>query len=188
MTGGGRGASPRERVVVVGAVLLAVAAAVVGVLVGAAHSARGAHHHSHGALFVAVFAAVAGVLVGAMMTWRIRRNNRLPVMRRVRRWDFSQRRATARAVQKGQPVTGEQRELAQAQFDLLTSMTRRLWVVLPIGIVVFVVNAAANVGGLRPLWTALAALEIVCSAALLILRRVQLRRYQRALFQPVHED
>lgn len=178
----------RRRLLVALRVVLAAAAAVVGVVLAATHPANGAHHHRHGIVFIIAFAGVAAALVAAWTGWLIHRINNRPTMQRLGGWDFAQRRATARAVQKGERLTADQRQLATAQLEHLSSTGRMQWVVLPVAVVAFIVNAVINSGGLRPLWIAVVALEVICLPALLWTRRLQLRRFQRALSQPFNNE
>lgn len=176
--GTGAGKDHRERILVIAVVVFAAAAAVTGVLIAAAHP-RSGHQHSVG--YVVIFAAVAAAVVAAMVWWMFRLINQRPAMKRVRRWSFADRRATARAVQKRQPLTAEQQRVAQAQLEVLNSNGRTYWIVLPIAVIAFGINAVINAGGLRPLWIVLAAMELVWVPAFMLLRRAQVRRFERAL-------
>jgi len=165
-------------------VLLSVAGAILGVWLAATHPAKSAHHHHHGVLPAAVIAAVTAVAAAALMIFLIQRQNRRPAMQQLFSWDFAQRRAATRAVHKGEPLTADQRSIVQAQAEQLASATRRISWLLPIGIATFIVAAVIDAGGLRGLWVILVVIETVCFTALLLLHRIQLGRYRRALSRP----
>lgn len=163
-------------------VVIGAGAAVAGVLIAATHPSPHAHHH--GPLFVVVFGVVLGGAVAAGVVWSLRRQFNRPAMRRLRRFSFAQRRATARAVNRGQPLAGDQRAIAQAQLEQLGSSTLRARWVFPVAVVAFAVLAAANTGGMRWLWAAIAVLELVSGAGSVLLFRRQRNRLAAALARP----
>lgn len=159
--------------------IVAVGATVAGVLIAATHPSS--HEHRHGPAFVIVFAVVAAVVVGALVVWRLRRQLNQPAMRKIREFSFSQRRATIRAANSGNDLTAEQRSIAQAQLDLLGSASARLRWALPLAMIAFVALAVANADGRRWFWAAIAAFELLCVTAAVLLFRRQTRRLEKAL-------
>lgn len=173
-TGGGR----RWPFYAVG-VIISVGAVVTGVLLAATHPS--AHAHRHGPLFVIAFAAVAAVVAAVAVVWSIRRQLNRPELQRLRNFNFSQRRAAIRAVNSGGALTDEQRSIAQAQLQQLSSASTRMRWALPLAVVMFVALAVANTGGLRWLWVAVAVVELLSLIAAVLLFRRQRERLARAL-------
>jgi hypothetical protein len=161
------------------AIVIAAGAAVSGVLIAASHSSSGAHHH--GTVYNALFASGAALVVAALTAWMLRRQLNRPAMKELLGFSFSQRRAAARAVNSGTTLTGEHRDIARAQFEQLGSMSSRLRWIVPLAVILFVAVAIGNVGGLRWLWVAIAALELLATGASLLLYRRQRHRIERAL-------
>lgn len=184
--GSGQQGDRRRWALYAAAVVVGAGSAVTGVLVAAAHPARGTHAHRHGPVFVVVFAAVAAVLVAAGVSWQLRRQLNRPAMRRLRGWDLSQRRATARAVTKGDQLSEDQRNIAQAQLEHLIAAGRTVRF-LPVGIVAFILLAIADTGGQRVLWVVIACIELIAVSASVLLRRRQIHRFEQALgVRPAH--
>jgi len=172
--------SRRERLIAAVATFWLVAAAAAGVLIAANHPGRHRHHHSVG--FTAVFLVITVLVVGAASWWAFRRSIRRPGLKRLRSLPFADRRATAKAVQKGQPLSEHQREIAQAVMEHLSGRThRRVRWLMPLGAVAFGFNAIADTAGLRWFWTGLAIVEAVCTATWWWASTRLERKYQRAL-------
>ncbi|MGH8862342.1 MAG: hypothetical protein ACRDVG_14120 [Jatrophihabitantaceae bacterium] len=150
-----------------------------GVLIAAAHPSP--HRHHHGPVFVIVFGAIVAVVVAAMVVWMLRRQLNRPAMQRLHAFSYSQRRAAMRAVNSGSPLTDEQQRIAHAQLEQLSFVVTRMRWVLPVAVIAFIPPAIADTGGLRWLWAAISALELVWVPASLLLLRRQNRRLENAL-------
>jgi Flp pilus assembly protein TadB len=184
VTDGGSSSGPRPRswpYYAIG-VAVGVGAAVAGVLIAAARPSSA--EHRHGPVYVVVFAVVAAAVAGGLIIWRLRRQLNQPVMQRIRNFSFAQRRATIRAVNSGNTLDEDQRTVAQAQLELLDSTAVRLRWALPLAAVAFVVLAVMDVHGMRWIWAAIAALEMLSVVAAFLLFRRQGRRIRRALDKP----
>ena len=177
--------SRRERLIAAVATFWLVAAAAAGVLIAANHPGRHRHHHS--VVFTAAFLVITVLAVGAASWWSFRRGIRRPGLQRLRGFSLADRRATAKAVQKGRPLTDHQREIAHAAMEHLSGRTRRRtrWL-MPLAAVAFGMNAIADTGGLRWFWTSLAIVEAVCSATWWWASTRLERKYQRALAGTAH--
>lgn len=154
-------------------------AVVAGVLIAASHPS--AHAHRHGPVFVALFAGIAALLVAVMIVWLVRRQLNRPEMQRLRGASYAQRRGVARAVNSGTVLSEDQRRIARSQLAQLTFAWRRMRWTLPLAAVSFVVLAIVDTAGLRSLWVAIAALELVATAAAMLLLLRQSRRIEKAL-------
>jgi len=86
-----------------------------------------------------------------------------------------------RAVNSGATLTGEQQTIAHAQLEQLGSASARMKWALPVGVIMFVVLAIADIAGLRWLWAAISALELLSVIALVLILRRQKRRLESAL-------
>jgi hypothetical protein len=163
-------------------VVVGVGAAVTGVALAATHPSR--HSHHHGPVFAIVFAAVIAIAAAAAVTWALRRQFNRPAMRRVRGFSFAQRRATLRAVNRREPLTGQQRDIAQAQLEILGSSSLRARWFVPVAVVSFAVLAVMNTGGMRGLWIGITVLEIIAGTGSILLVRRQRSRLTAALAEP----
>jgi uncharacterized membrane protein len=128
------GAERRRRWLLAGLVaVLCPAAAVGGVLIAAAHPARSSQPQHHGVALAVVIAAVIGLVLAVAVVFGIQRRNRQPEAQRMLGWDLPQRRATAR-YPAGEPLTAEQRGIAEGQLQHFRSVSRRMIRLVPIGI------------------------------------------------------
>lgn len=175
----GNGLSRRSRTIYGAAVVVTVCAAVAGVLIGASHPSSRAHHH--GTVYVVVFAVVAAVVVAGLMVWSLRRQLHRPAMKRLLGFSYPDRRAAIRAVNSGTTLTQVQQDIARAQSEQLAAVSRRLLWVMPLAVILLVVIAVENVGGLRELWVVVAAFELLAMTASMLIFRRQRRRIERAL-------
>jgi phosphate/sulfate permease len=106
-------------------VIPCVVGAVIGGSFAMADSAKSSHHHHSVGSAVLIAAVVAG-LAATVALLLLRQLNRSPAIQRLYGTDMAQRRSTARAVQKREPLTAEQRGTAEVQLEHLVSAARRL--------------------------------------------------------------
>ena len=111
----------------------------------------------------------------------MRRQLNRPASRKLRSVSPAQRRAVIRAVNSAQPLTEEQRGVAEAQREQLRSSAARLAWALPFAVLGSVMIAIRDYGGMRPLWVAMAIVELLCAVSAVLLFRRQSRRIEKAL-------